>query len=169
MSDAWLGMHWAMNRVRAPRSSPPVLGGRLVALLTLSVVLLGSVTGNAFSLHRGMDMGSSVPAAAHAANPSGDAAAEVATIAEAGGHLVAQVAGPMLPSSSDAQHLMHLVGACLALLAGAVLLLLLLVRRPPDRHGDAAPSASYGIDLLTHPTWVPPSLDPPTSSPVIRT
>lgn len=169
MNVGTLGMPREMNRVRPPRSSPPVLGGRLVALLTLAVVLLGSLTGNAFSMHVGMDMGSSVPGVTQAENLSGVVAAEAATIAESGRHLIADVAGPMVPNSSDAQHLMHLVGACLALLAAAVVLLLSVLRRRLDRHGDSAPLLSYGITLLTPATWVPPSLDPPTSSPVIRT
>lgn len=163
-----------MNRVSAPRSSPPGLGGRLFALLTLAVVLLGSLTGNAFSMHVGMDRGPSV-SVKQAENLSGVAAAEAPTLAESGRHLVAdvadvaEVAGPMVPTSSDAQHLMHLVGACLALLAAAAVLLLLLPRRHRGRHGDAAPLPSCGMNLLTFATWIPPSLDPPTSSPVIRT
>lgn len=168
MSAGWLGMRWEMTRDHAPRSNPPVPGGRLVALLTLSVVLLGSLTGNAFSMHVGMDMSSSVSGVTRAENPSGVVAAEVASIAESGRHLVADVAGPMVPTNWDAQHLMHLVGACLALLAAAVVLHLLLRGRHLDRH-DPAPLPSYGITLLTPATWVPPSLDPPTSSPVIRT
>ena len=169
MSATRLGMPWEMSPVRAPRSSPPVPGGPLVALLTLAVVLLGSLTGNAFSMHAGMEMHSSVSGALQAENPSSVVAAEVATVAESGRHLIADVAGPMLPTSSDAQHLMHLVGACLALLAAAVVLILSVLQRHLDRHGDSAPLPSYGITLLTPATWVPPSLDPPTSSPVIRT
>ena len=167
MNVGTLGMPREMNRVRPPRSSPPVLGGRLVALLTLAVVLLGSLTGNAFSMHVGMDMGPSV-SVKQAENLSGVVAAEAATVAESGRHLVADVAGPMVPNSSDAQHLMHLVGACLALLAAAVVLLPLLLRHL-GRRCDAAPLPSYGMNLLTFAAWVPPSLDPPTSSPVIRT
>ena len=169
MNVGTLGMPWEMNRVRAPRSSPPVLGGRLIALLALSVVLLGSLTGNAFSLHVGMDMGSSVPGAAHAAKPSGDVAADGAAVIESGKHLVKDVAGSMLPTSADAQHVMHLLGACLALLAAALVLLLLVLRRHPDRDHDAAVLPPRGVNPLSCATWIPPSLDPPTSSPVIRT
>jgi len=158
-----------MNGAHAPWSSPPALGGRLVALLTLSVVLLGSLTGNAFSMHVGMDMGSSVSGVTQPQNLSGVVAAEVVTVAESGRHLVADAAGPMVPTSSDAQHLMHLVGACLALLAAAVVLLMVLLRRHVDRHLDVVPLPSYGMNLPTSAMWVPPSLDPPTSSPVIRT
>lgn len=168
MNVGTLGTPREMNRVRVPRNSPPVLGERLVALLTLAVVLLGSLTGNAFSMHVGMDMGPSV-SVKQAENLSGVVAAEAATVAESGRHLVADVAGPMVPTSSDAQHLMHLVGACLALLAAAVVLLLLLPRRYLGRHCDAAPLPSDGMNLLTFAAWIPPSLDPPTSSPVIRT
>lgn len=158
-----------MNRVPAPRSSPPVLGGRLVALLALSVVLLGSLAGNAFSLHVGMDMDSSVFGAAHAANPSGDVAADGVAVVESGKRLVTDVAGPMLPTSADAQHAMHLLGACLALLAAALGLLLLLLRGRPNRGYDAAALPARGPNMLSFATWIPPSsLDPPTSSPVIR-
>lgn len=169
MNVGTLGMPREMSRVRGPRSSPPVQGGRFVALLTLAVVLLGSLTGNAFSMHVGMDMGSSSSGVTHADNLSGVMAAEVATIAESGRHLVTEAAGLMVPTSSEAQHLMHLVGACLALLAAAVGLLLMLLWRHVDRHLDVVPLPSYGMNLLTSAMWVPPSLDPPTSSPVIRT
>jgi len=158
-----------MKVARAPWSSPPALGGRLAALLTLSVVLLGSLTGNAFSMHVGMAMGSSVSGVTQAEHLSGVVAAEGATVAESGRHLVADAAGPMVPTSSDAQHLMHLVGACLALLAAAIGLLLMLLRRHVGRHLDIVLLPSYGMNLLPSAMWVPPSLDPPTSSPVIRT
>jgi hypothetical protein len=158
-----------MNRVRAPRSSPPVLVGRLVALLTLSVVLLGNLAGNAFSLHVGMDMGSSVVGAADAADPFGDVAADGVAVVESGKRLVTDVAGPMLPTSADAQHAMHLLGACLALLAVVLELFLLLLRRRPNRGYDAAALPARGPNRLSCATWIPPSLDPPTSSPVIRT
>ncbi|MFP5253530.1 MAG: hypothetical protein ACLGH4_07010 [Actinomycetes bacterium] len=159
-----------MNGAPAQWSSPSAQGGRLVALLVLAVVLLASLTGNSFSMHIGMAMSSAAPGLAHVDHSDGPAAGEASTGAISGARTFLDAWRPMELLGSDAHHLMHLVGACLALLAGAAILLALrfLCRVLDLRHPAAATTPSL-VGRPTPPSWTPPALDPPTSSPVILT
>lgn len=146
------------------------MGGRLVALLAMTMVLLASSTGNSFSMHVGMTMKSSATGVAQSDHMAGPVAGEASAVAEAARAPLADAPEPIVPTSSDAHHLMHLVGACLALLATAALLLpLLLLGRILDLRHSAAVTAPRLVSMLTPPSWTPPTLNPPTSSPVIRT
>jgi hypothetical protein len=79
-------------------------------------------------------------------------------------------ASPTLPMSSDGQHLIHTVGACLGLLAAIVMLFpMLLLRQIVERAHAAGIVALRPFGTLTVAMWSPPALDPPTSSPVVRT
>jgi len=162
-----MGMRSEMSGAPSPCSSPPAPGGRLIALLSLAVVLLAGLTGNSFSMHAGMSTKASATSVAQMDHVPGPVAAK--TSIGAGTGSLAGAPKPMLPMSSDAQHLMHVLGACLALLAAALLLPLLLVSRLLVRSRAAAVTAPRLVSLATPVRWTPSALDPPTSSPVIRT
>jgi hypothetical protein len=85
-------------------------------------------------------------------------------------HELAPDATMPMSVGSDAQHLMHLIGACLAVLAAAALLLRLLLQ------GRSLLGSYPAVIAVPRPltprrggSWSPPPPSPPTSSPVIRT
>lgn len=142
-------------------------GGRLLGLLAAAAFLLAALTGNSFSLHVGMtaDASESTVAADMATNAVAGSSAVLERV-----HEVAPATAMPMPVGSDAQHLMHLVGACLAVLAAAALLLRLLLQ------GRSLLGSYPAVIAVPHPltprrggSWSPPPPSPPTSSPVIRT
>ncbi|GAB2750459.1 hypothetical protein GCM10027273_31400 [Nocardioides pakistanensis] len=141
--------------------------GRLLALLAAAAFLLAALTGNSFPLHVGMTAGA----------PESTVAADMVTNALAGSgavlervHKVAPATAMPMPVGSEAQHLMHLVGACLAVLAAAALLLrLLLQRRSLLGSHPAVIAVPRPLTPRRGGLWSPPPPSPPTSSPVIRT
>jgi hypothetical protein len=142
----------------------------LVGLLMAAIVVLTGVTGdNVFARHVGMTV------AAPAKMPDSPRDAEQAVSSPTVRQDVGE-APPGAPSSQgaaddDVTHLLHLLGACLFILALSVLLWrrggwwLLSTRAQP------APFSR----LLLHSHWratargSPPALAPPRTSPVIRT
>lgn len=141
--------------------------GRLLALLAAAAFLLATLAGNSFSLHVGMTAGTS----------ESTVAAGMVTKAVAGSGVVLERVHEVAPATaipmsvgSDAQHLMHLIGACLAVLAAAALLLRLLLHR---RWLVGGHPAVIAVPRPRTPrrggSWSPPPPSPPTSSPVIRT
>lgn len=143
--------------------------GRLLALLAAAAFLIAALTGNSFSLHVGMtaDASESTVAAdrvTHAVAGSGAVLERVHEVAP-------DAAMPMpMPVGSDAQHLMHLIGACLAVLAVAALLLRVLFQGRSLLGGHLAVTApSRSLIPRAGGSWSPPPPSPPTSSPVIRT
>ncbi len=158
-----------MHSGRTPHATP-VVGGPLAALMALTVVLLATLTGNAFSVHVGMTMSPSAQQA-----PSANQAATVLTgdtspVAGSASTSLTGASEPTMPMSADGQHLMHTVGACLALLAAIVMLFPLPVRRRTVDLNDSVGAALKRLpDVFAAATWTLPALDPPTSSPVVRT
>ena len=141
-----------------------------MGLLAAAAFLLAGLTGNSLSLHVGMT--TMAPGAATAADVEVMPAPLVAVTSafpEAVGDASADPATPM-PISSKAHHLMHLLGACMAVVAAAALLLSLHFR---SRVVSGSYAAGIAVPRLVTPTalgaWCPPALSPPTSSPVIRT
>lgn len=170
------------------------LRGRLWVMLAVAPFVLGVLSGNVFALHAGMASlrpSLSVPTAtaSEASAPlvvvgtPSRAQDPQATAATTGGTLtVAQVAKQapagrgthpptaQLPASPRGWHLLHLVGACMAVLMAAVALLGglvqarrtvydLLLRRLP---------LAWPCSAARRFAWRPPPLWPPTSSPVVR-
>lgn len=156
-----------MNAATVPQSRSAAPVGRLVAVLAAAAFLLAALTGNSFSLHVGMtDMAPAATTAADLSDTPAASAGVTSSARDATGHASADAATPM-PIGSDAQHLMHLLGACLAVIAAAALLL--LVSRVPGG-GYLAVAAVPRLDAVpAQREWSPPALSPPTSSPVIRT
>lgn len=162
-------MGGGMNAATVPESRSAAPVGRLVAVLAAAAFLLAALTGNSFSLHVGMT--DTAPAATIAAGLSDTPAASAgitSSARDATGHASADAATPM-PIGSDAQHLMHLLGACLAVVAAAALLLMLLVSRVPGGGYLAVAAVPRLAAMPARREWSPPALSPPTSSPVIRT
>lgn len=149
-------------------SSAAAPSGRLPALLAAAAFLLAAVTGNSFALHVGMT--SSPPEAAVAVDSISDAAAGTVAVLDAGVGDVLPDTPVLMPVGSDAQHLMHLLGACLAVLAAAALCLRLCALVRALLGGHPAVTALPRL-VAPRPTgsWCPPPPCPPTSSPVIRT
>lgn len=141
--------------------------GRLLGLLAAAAFLCAALTGNSFSLHVGMTAGA--PEFTVAADRVTNAFVGSGDVLERVHELAPDTAMPM-PVGSDAQHLMHLIGACLAVLAAAVLLLRLLLQ------GRSLLGSYPAVIAVPRPLtprrggwWSPPPPSPPTSSPVIRT
>lgn len=151
-----------MKSAIVPGSSSVSPTGRLLALVAAAAILLAALSGNSFSLHAGMS------------TMADDLATVADEVVHAGvtGDVGEATAGPAtpLPLGSDAQHLLHLLGACLAVVAAATLALLWLLQR-------GRPSGGYpAVTAVPRPVPAPevaerrpPALSPPTSSPVIRT
>lgn len=162
---------WArvMDAGTARWSCSAAPSGRLLALLAAAAFLLAALTGNSFSLHVGMTSGPSESTVA--ANRVTNAVAGSGAVLERVHEVAPDAAMPMpMPVGSDAQHLMHLVGACLAVLAVAVLLLRLLFLGRSLLGGHLAGTAhSRSLVPRAGGSWFPPPPSPPTSSPVIRT
>lgn len=160
-----------MNAAAAPWSSSAAPAGRLVALLAAAAFVLAGVTGNSFSLHVGMT--AMAPAASTVAGVA-DSPTTLAAVTSASPAVIgegsAEPATPM-PSSSDAQHLMHLLGACLAIVAAGLLFLisLLTARQAPGAAFPALTAVTRRVSPVPRAAWRPLALSPPTSSPVIRT
>jgi hypothetical protein len=159
-----------VNAVTAPRSSSAVRAGRLVGLLAATAFLLAALTGNSLSLHVGMTP--MTPAAATGAEIDHKPAPAVAA-PSAAPEIVGDASGDPgtpLAINSKVHHLMHLVGACMAVVAAAALLMSLLFR---SRVAGGGYAACIAVPRLVAPTALgalcPPALSPPTSSPVIRT
>jgi len=161
-----------MNAATAPWSSSAAPAGRLVALLAAAAFLLAGLTGNSFSLHVGMT--TMAPAATTAADVDDKLSALAAMPSGLPALIGKTSADPVtpMPSSSDAQHLMHLLGACLAIVAAGMLLLLVSLLATRRTHGGGLPAVAAVTRLVTpvpRSAWRPRALSPPTSSPVIRT
>lgn len=160
-----------MNAATAPWSSSAAPAGRLVALLAAAAFLLAGLTGNSFSLHVGMTtMAPAATAAADVDDKPAALAAMTSALPEVIGKASADPVTPM-PISSDAQHLMHLLGACLAIVAAGMLLLVSLLgfRRAPGGGLPAVAAVTRLVTAVPRSAWRPLALSPPTSSPVIRT
>lgn len=162
------GMRHMMDALTARWSCTAALPGRFLALLAAAAILIAALTGNSFSLHGGMAASAYESSVAAADRLTDVRAASEAVIASV--HEGAPDAAMPMPVGSDAQHLMHLIGACLAVLAAAALLLRLLFRGRSLRGGYAAGTApSRPLVPSGGGSWSPPPPSPPTSSPVIRT
>lgn len=160
-------MGQVMNAGTARWTCSAAPSGRLLAILAAGAFLVAALTGNSYSLHVGMT--TSVPEAAVAVDGVSDAVGVTGSIVEGVGDVAPDAAAPM-PVGSDAQQLMHLIGACLAVLAAAALFLRLFFQ------GRALLGSHPAVTALPRPlttppggSWSPPPPSPPTSSPVIRT
>lgn len=172
-AEVWIpagrGMGAMMNAVTRSRSCASVPSGRLPLVLAAAAFVLAALSGNSFSLHIGM----AATAGAHDVAPGLDRASHVVaktatTLTSVPGKL-SDRGGPMT-AGSDPQHVMHLVGACLAVLAAAaVLRWLTLVRRALTGGYPAVTGAPRPPAPVLARSWSPPAPSPPTSSPVIRT
>lgn len=140
--------------------SPSALGGRLVGLLVLAVIVLGAVAGSSFSTHVGMSTAASGVSDRHQDHAGVPAAASPQAKADE----PAGVAAPV-PTSAETHHLMHLLGACLALLVLA--LVLPVLRRLCGPHGVRAPELRLG-GLRSAVAGVLPTPPPPAFSTVLR-
>jgi hypothetical protein len=161
-------MRQVMNAATARWSRSAAPSGRLPALLAAAAFLLAALTGNSFSLHVGMTANASEVAVA--VDRVSDAVAGSGAVFGPGVGDVSHDAAAPMPVGSDAQHLMHLIGACLAVLAAAALFLRLFSQGPALL--GSHPAVTALPRLLTPPpggSWSPPPPSPPTSSPVIRT
>lgn len=141
--------------------------GRLLALFVAVAFVLTMLTGNSFALHVGMTAGS--PPATASADPVSDVVAGMPGVADLSDEGSGDAAA-LMPVSSDLQHLIHLIGACLAVLAVAAMLARLLFLNRALTGGLPAVTA-LPRPLMRAGTgeWLPPPPSPPTSSPVIRT
>lgn len=160
-----------MNAASEPWSSSAAPAGRLVALLAAAGFFLAGLTGNSFSLHVGMTtMAPAAVTAADVDDKQAALAAETSALPEAAGEASADPM-PLMPISSDAQHLMHLLGACLAIVAAGLLLLVSLLATRRTRGGGlpAVAAVTRLVSPVPRSAWRPLALSPPTSSPVIRT
>ncbi len=136
----------------------PRAQGRLVVLGGLAAFLAATLTGNVFALHAGMagmaDGGAqSAAAASGPADLTGDPPA---------------ADGP--PAGGQGQHLLHVVGACMAIGAAGVILLRALAQLAGPRGSALAlaqPWTAPPLSTRTRSRRAPP-LKPPTSS-VMRT
>jgi hypothetical protein len=140
--------------------------GRLLALVAAGAFLIAALTGNAFSLHLGMTASASDTAVA--VDTFSHAAAVAGPLSDGVGDVASDASAPM-PAGSHAQHLMHLIGACLAVIGIAVLVWVLIWGRIA---GPGHPFVTAIPRLVGPPpvgSWRPPPLVPPRSSPVIRT
>jgi hypothetical protein len=163
---------WPVMNAATVRSSSSALIGRLVALLAAAAFLMAGMTGNAFSLHVGMTTMTSSAAAPVTADFSEPNAATTATslaVADVAGDDPVTAETPA-SGSADGQRLMHLLGACLAVIAAAVALLALrsLCRLVG---GSCTGIAARPVSVVPFRggVWSPPPLSPPSVSPVIRT
>lgn len=158
-----------MNAARAPWRSSAGPAGR-VALLAAVAFLLAVSTGNSLSLHVGMaTMAPTAPTiAADVDDTSAPRAAMTSALPDVDGEASMDPA-LSIPMSPDAQHLMHLLGACLAVVAAALLLSLLLFIRVVGGSYTGVAAVPRLVTPTAVSAWSPPALSPPTSSPVIRT
>lgn len=140
--------------------------GRLLGLLAAAAFLFAALTGNSFSLHVGMT--ADAPESTVAADTVTNAAAGSGTVLERVREMAPDAAMPMTVGS-DAQHLLHLIGVCLVVLAAAALFLRLLLLGRSLLDGDPAVTALPRPNLRPGGSWSPPPPSAPTSSPVIRT
>jgi hypothetical protein len=141
--------------------------GRFLAVVAAAAFLIAGLTGNSFSLHVGMT--ASASEAAFAVDRAADAVAGTGAGSNAVSDAAPDATAPMTVGS-DALHLMHLIGACLAVLAAAASFLRLFsqARALLGSH----PAVTALPRPLTPPpggSWSPPPPSPPTSSRVIRT
>lgn len=153
----------------APPGSSSALSGRLLLMLAAAAFVIATLTGNSFSMHVGMAATASADHVAGALDRVPHVAAEAATPPASVSSEMSDRAAPVT-AGSDPQHLMHLIGACLAVLAAAAVLIWLSTVRRALMGGHPAVT---GVPRATAPTlassWSPPAPSPPTSSPVIRT
>lgn len=153
-----------MNAETARWTCSAAPSGRLLAVFAAAAFLLAGLTGNSFSLHVGMTSSAHVAAVA-VDHVDDDTAWTPAVLEVARGESAAPVS-----VGSDGQRLMHLIGACLAVLALAVLLLrLLLWSRFPETGYPSLTALPRIVRPLPDGSWTPPPPVPPRSSPVIRT
>ena len=166
MNVGLAGMGQTMRVASARSSAVTALVGRSLGLLVAVAFLLAALSGNSFAVHVGMTSMTSEPLAV--ADAASGSAGHTAAAAQDVRAAAADSAVP--PGGSDLMHLMHLLGACTAVLAGAVLLLRqrLWGREPADGYlPDAAPSRL--VTPNPRGAWCPPPPSPPTSSAVVRT
>lgn len=141
--------------------------GRLLAVLVAAAFLLTVLTGNSFALHAGMTAGS--PGVAVAGDHLSDAVAGMSGLAEVEDDVASDVPAVM-QVGHDVQHLMHLIGACLAVLAAAAVLLWLVSLARALTGGYSAVTAQPRlVSRIDTGAWSPPPPSAPRSSPVIRT
>lgn len=148
----------------------PTTLARMLAVMAVTAWLATALTGNVRALHLGAEHqpGATVTGASllpTAVDPSTETAPAP---------VLAPMAAPAeaTPPHGTGQHMLHLLGACLGMLAGASAILPLLLRwagfsdrarsRPPGVTRALSPAVQRGA-------WRPPPLSPPTSSPVLRT
>ena len=156
-----------MDARPAPWNCSAAPSGRLLGLLAAAAFLVAALTGNSFSLHVGLTAGAGESTVA-ADRATGAVAGSGAVLERV--HEVAPATAAPMPAGSDAQHLMHLIGACLAVLAAAALLLRLILQRRSLLGGHPAVIAvPRTLTPRRGGSWSPPPPSPPTSSPVIRT
>lgn len=146
----------------------PVQGWLVAFVMTSLFVLMGASGDDVFARHVGMTVAST------AVSKDGARALETPVvqqrIRQAGG-IAAHSVRTQSPGDHDAVHVLHVLGACLAVLGVAVLARyrqqnwrrLTRARSPLDSH--LVLPASWLADLRRRP----PPLSPPRSSPVIRT
>ena len=163
---------------------------RLLILFAVVPYLLGVLNGNLFALHVGLTAAPSPTAPASVAEqapastapgPPQDAKQRTtawgpASLSDTSVHMgppassASQERPAQGPLSPRGMHLLHLLGACMAVLLAAIALLFTrfeAARAAAD--GLLTRPASAGvIPSVTRFAWRPPPLWPPTSSPVIR-
>lgn len=160
-----MGPEMNIGCLRSSRLTAPV--GRLLAILVAAAFLLTVLTGNSFAMHVGMTAGA--PDAAVSGDLLSDAAAATSGVVDVRGDVPGQAVA-VLQVGHDVQHLMHLIGVCLAVLAAAAVLLWLVSRARALTGGYSAVTAQpCSVPRAGAGAWSPPPPSPPRSSPAIRT
>ena len=143
--------------------------GWLVACVMASLfVLMGASGDDVFARHVGMS-GSSFATATTVAG--GDRPAAASDARPAVGDVRSARPGQENGGGDDAAHVLHLLGACLAILCAGVMFL----RSRGWWLRSARATAALPLPLVFPASWLacvrrgPPRLDPPRFSPVIRT
>jgi hypothetical protein len=145
----------------------PAQGWLMGCVMAAIFVLMGVSGDDVYARHVGMSVSMS------SASPE----AEVnSTAVSSNGRLTPGDAVPARRGHSsdergDAAHTLHLLGACLAILCAAAVLLHLRGRWPGSTHTTSAwsPRLTFPASWLARVLRAPPPRDPPRFSPVIRT
>lgn len=146
----------------------PAHGWLVACVMASLVVLMGASGDDVFARHVGMSVS--------AAPTSGTAPGADSLTVPTGPRLAAgEVLTVRTDHSSDdrgtAAHTLHLLGACLAILCAAAVLLHRRGWWPGSTHATAAlsPQLTFPTSWLARVLRGPPPRDPPRFSPVIRT